>query len=51
MKKIIRSLLLVLLIALAMAGIGLPIIMYKPDRFKTKTELVIKGKEEEDIYK
>lgn len=47
-KKYLRRLLLALMIILACAGIGLPIPTFLPDKFRIKTEIIEKRKEEDD---
>jgi len=48
LKKCLRRFLLVLMILLACAGIGLPIPTFVPDKFRIKTEIIEKRKEDED---
>lgn len=51
LKKCLRRLLLVLMILLACAGIGLPIPTFLPDKFRIKTEIIEKRKDDdEDLY-
>ena len=50
-KKYLRRLALVLMILLALAGVGLPIPFFAPDKFRIKTEIIEKRKDEEDVYK
>ncbi len=50
-KKYLRRLLFALMILLACAGIGLPIPTFLPDKFRIKTEIIEKRKEDdEDVY-
>lgn len=50
-KRYLRSLVLLLMILLALAGVGLPIPFFAQDKFRIKTEIIEKRKEDEDIYK
>ena len=49
-KKYLRRLVLLLMILLAMAGVGLPIPFFAPDKFRIKTEIIEKRKDEENLY-
>ena len=49
-KKYLRRLVLLLLILLAIAGVGLPIPYFAIDKFRIKTEIIDNAKEEEDLY-
>lgn len=42
--KYLRILAFILLLLIAMAGIGIPIPMYHEDKFEEKKELVVKNK-------
>ncbi len=47
-KKYLRRFALLLMILLALAGVGLPIPLFVPDKFRIKTEIIEKIKDEED---
>ena len=49
-KKYLRRFALVLMILLATAGVGIPIPIFTPDKYRIKTEIIEKIKEEEDVY-
>lgn len=49
-KKYLRRLALLLMILLALSGVGLPIPFFVRDKFRIKTEIIEKIKDEEDVY-